>query len=84
MNSETPNIIIEAINAAVRPMVTLMLTGGLLWGFVAGKIGGETYIGIVAVVIGFWFRERQDKQDIKEKKAILQDQKELVREIRKP
>lgn len=81
MNSDTPNAIIEAINAVVRPLVTVLLTAGLLWGFVYDKVGADVFVSIVAVVIGFWFRERQDKH---EQKALLKDQKELVREIKKP
>lgn len=54
---------LDTLNAAVRPLVTLMLTAVLCYGFVAAKIGGEAFLSIVSVVIGFWFSARQAVKD---------------------
>jgi hypothetical protein len=56
---------IEGVNQVVRPIVTLTLTAGITWGFIYEKVSAEAYLGLVAVVVGFWFRERQEKADVK-------------------
>lgn len=54
---------VEGIQTLVRPLVTLVLTAGLLGGFLTGKIGAEAYLSVNSVVIGFWFSQRQQKSD---------------------
>lgn len=54
---------IEQINSVVRPLVTLMLTIVLCWGFIANKVSGETFINIVLMVVTFWFSQRQTVKD---------------------
>lgn len=54
---------LDILNAAVRPLATLMLTSVLCWGFVAGKVGGEAFLGVVGMVITFWFTSRQAAKD---------------------
>jgi len=54
---------LEGLARATRPLVTLGLTGALIWGFLAGKVTGEAYLGIVGGVIGFWFSQRQQAKD---------------------
>lgn len=66
---------IDAINAIVRPAVTLMLVIGLVWGFVSEKVGADVFVGIVGIVIGFWFREREEKKVEKEIKAAITEAK---------
>jgi len=57
---------IEALNQAVRAIVTLALVGGFLFGFVVLKaISGEVYTAIVSGVVGFWFAARQGEQAAK-------------------
>ncbi len=50
----------DALQASVRPLVTLALTFGLLWGFMEKLVSAEAFLGVVAMVLGFWFRERQE------------------------
>lgn len=50
---------VEQFTSLVRPIVTLALVAGLIYGFVAGKIGAEAFLGTVSVAIGFWFSQRQ-------------------------
>jgi uncharacterized membrane protein YdjX (TVP38/TMEM64 family) len=54
--------ILELINASVRPVVTILLSGGLLYGFVVGTITGDTFVTIVAAVLGFWFGKREEQK----------------------
>jgi uncharacterized membrane protein YdjX (TVP38/TMEM64 family) len=58
MNKE----ILESLNALVRPLVTIMLSVGLLYGFVVGMITGDTFVTIVAAVLGFWFGKREEQK----------------------
>jgi hypothetical protein len=58
MNKET----LESINTLVRPLVTIMLSVGLLYGFVVGMISGDTFVTIVAAVLGFWFGKREEQK----------------------
>ena len=50
---------VDALRSSVRPLVTFMLVGGFVYGFVAGVISGENYGLVVATIIGFWFGSRQ-------------------------
>ena len=57
---------IEALNQAVRAIVTLGLVGGFIFGFVVVQtISGEVYTAIVSGVVGFWFAARQGEQAAK-------------------
>jgi hypothetical protein len=49
---------VETINSVVRPAVTLAFAAGVLWGFIVGSISGDTFMAIVSMVLGFWFRDR--------------------------
>ena len=51
---------LEAFNALVRPIVTLAMAGGILYGFVRGLIGAEAFLAVAGGVIGFWFNQRQE------------------------
>ena len=53
----------DALERATRPLVTLALTGALVWGFLTGQVSGEAFVGIVGGVIGFWFSQRQRAKD---------------------
>ena len=54
---------IDFLNAAVRPIVTLMLVGVLCYGFVTEKVGGEAFLSVVGMVVTFWFSQRQTAKD---------------------
>lgn len=57
----------EFIRSIVRPIVTISLTATLCYLTIIGKIASEYFIGIVSVVIAFWFSDRKNQ---KEKEAI--------------
>lgn len=72
---EVINEFIDGLNAVVRPLCTLMLVIGLLWGFVTGLISSEAFLGLVSMVLGFWFQEREHKKAVEERK---EERKELI------
>lgn len=55
----------ELFNAAVRPVVTLLLTVALVRGFIYDKVSAEAFLGIIGVVITFWFTSRQTTKDLR-------------------
>lgn len=65
---ETISTLIDGLNSIVRPLSTLLLVIGLLWGFVTSIISSEAFLGLVSMVLGFWFREREEKKNIEERK----------------
>lgn len=42
----------------VKTLVTLPLVGATIYGFIAGKIGGEVFIPIVATVLAYFFTKK--------------------------
>ena len=50
---------IDALQAIVRPLVTLAFTFGLLWGWINGRLSDDAFLGVAGLVIGFWFTQRQ-------------------------
>lgn len=57
---------IEALNQAVRALVTLGLAGAFIWGFVFLKlISGEVFTAVVTGVISYWFAARGGEQATK-------------------
>ena len=55
--------LVDLINAVVRPAVTLTFAAGVVYGFLVGTVGGDTFMAVVSMVLGFWFRERQEVKD---------------------
>lgn len=53
----------ESLQVAVRPIVTLLLTGSVCYGFLTGTVSAEAFLGLVGVVITFWFNQRQQTKD---------------------
>ena len=49
----------EILTSAVRPLVTLSLVAGFVYGFAIGKISGEMFAQTAATVFAFWFAQRQ-------------------------
>lgn len=53
----------DTIEYLVRPLVTILLTLGFVYGFVVSKqIGDDIFANTFAVVIGFWFGTRTVSQ----------------------
>lgn len=42
----------------VRPIITVLFAGTLVWGFVDGKIPAETFVPIAASAITWWYTSR--------------------------
>ena len=54
---------LEGFNALVRPVVTLAMSAGILYGFVAGTIGAEAFLAVAGGVLGFWFQKREQRDE---------------------
>lgn len=60
---------LDTLNAAVRPIVTLMVVSTLCFAAVVGILRGDiqldvaAFIGIVGMVVTFWFSQRQAVKD---------------------
>lgn len=55
---------------SVKSLVTLAATGGLMYGFVVGKITGEQFMMVYSSIIAFYFGTQSQKtQDAMDKGA---------------
>ena len=54
---------LNQVRGLVRPTVTFAFTAMVAYGFVSGGISGAEMLGMAGVVIGFWFRSRDEKDD---------------------
>lgn len=65
----------------VRTIVTFALTGGLLYGFIVGKVDAKDFLEYVGIVLIFFFT-KEDKK-VKEENKITSDkqEKEETKEI---
>ena len=50
--------LIAEFRKSIRPLVTLMFAGGIVYGFLTKLIPGEAFLVIASVVIKYWFDER--------------------------
>lgn len=68
-------LIAEVLNRLVRPLLAIMFGGAIVYMAIVGLITSGEFMGIGAVVLGFFFQSRQ----IEKSEARLQAQtKELV------
>lgn len=68
-------LIAELLNRLVRPLLATMFGGAIVYMAIVGLITAGEFMGIAAVVVGFFFQSRQ----IEKSEARLQAQtKELV------
>lgn len=56
------NKYIEALNEAVRPLVTVIFAGAAALGWFHDKMSDDAFVGFVGMVIGFWFNQRQQEK----------------------
>lgn len=61
--------IAETIDKSTRPVVTIVLTGVLCKGFLHGQVSGDAFLGVVAVIVAFWFKDREAAKDAAATKA---------------
>lgn len=51
--------VIDKLQAAVRPVVTLLFATAIVVGFLVGKVGADVFAGMAGMVLSFWFAQRQ-------------------------
>jgi len=59
----------ETIQAVTRPVVTITLTIVLCKGFLHGQVSGDAFLGVVGIIIAFWFKDREAARDVATTKA---------------
>jgi hypothetical protein len=65
-NGRPANTVDEIARALVRPIVTVLFSGGFVGFTWMGLISGDVFAGAALMVISFWFASRnQDRQDAK-------------------
>lgn len=58
----------------VRTIVTLSITGALIYGFVCGKVNNEQFMTIATMIFTFYFaKEQQKEEEIEVKKETNND-----------
>lgn len=60
---------VESARKLVRPIVTLVLTGAAVYGFVVKLISADVFIPLVTMVFTFWFVDRTKKKEKTEGKG---------------
>lgn len=51
----------EVLNGYVRPLITIMAMGGIMYGFVIGTISSEVFVPFSTGIVVWWFKARDDK-----------------------
>ena len=49
----------------VRPLVIVSLTGAMIWGFVAEKVGTVAFATFATGLIVYWFKSRDEEKEKK-------------------
>ena len=57
---------VESVNGYVRPLVTLAFTSCFCYLAIMGTITPDVFVPTVTMVIGFWFRARDDAKEDKQ------------------
>lgn len=60
MMKDTLEALAKFLNDATRPFVTNVVIAGLTYGFLMGTFSSEAYAGIAGLVIGYWFKQREE------------------------
>ena len=50
--------IVVIVQALVRPIVTILFSCAMTYGWLHDKLSDDAFIGIAGIVIGFWFQAR--------------------------
>jgi|SRR5215218_1911667 hypothetical protein len=78
MRHEDSNIVDaigEALNRLVRPLLAIMFGGAIVYMAILGSITSGEFLGIGAVVVGFFFQARQAE---KAQERLNEQQEQLV------
>lgn len=49
----------ERLEWVVRPAVTLLFSLAICYGFVAGLVSPDAFLGVAGIAIGFYFQRRE-------------------------
>lgn len=55
---------VKMVQDLVRPYVTVVFATAIVVGWLQDKVSAEAFLGLVGIVIGFWFQQRQQEKPI--------------------
>lgn len=47
----------------LKSIITILITGCLIYGFIAGKVNNEQFMTIATMIFTFYFAKKSDKGD---------------------
>jgi hypothetical protein len=59
-NPRSDSKLVIVVRALVRPYVTVLFGTAMTVGWLMGRVSGDAFLGTAGMVIGFWFRSRQE------------------------
>jgi hypothetical protein len=55
-----------------RPLITLLLVATFCYGFMAGKVTGETFVIVVTSAVSYWFAQRTQEHRMSDRDGDAQ------------
>src|SRR5262245_42175803 len=71
----------EILNALVRPCLAVIFGGAIVWMAIIGTISSGEFLGIAAVVVGFFFQARQAEKAEEQLRTQTQQMVALAKEV---
>jgi len=50
----------------LKSIITMLITGGLLYGFIVGKVSNEQFMQIAIMIFTFYFAKKDTKEEKEE------------------
>lgn len=69
----------ETLNTLVRPILAIMFGGTIVYMAIVGTVTSGEFLGIAAVVVGFFFQSRQEEKS----QQRIERQEEKIVELAK-
>ena len=48
----------------LKSIITILITGGLLYGFASGKISDEQFMTLATMIFTFYFAKKKEESDL--------------------
>lgn len=64
MTPGAPPTRIDQLNASIRGIIVIAMTGAFIVGFLRGLVGAEAFLTIFGAVIAWWFRSRDEEKRV--------------------
>lgn len=53
---------VEGFATLVRPLVTLAVTGALIYGFIRELVSADQFLNLALIIVTFWFAQRSEQK----------------------